>query len=294
MENKTIAKMKTKPTGIDILAGIEKRKYFSFDEFYNYLSQDSDISYKALNKRFNRLVRAGYVDKNKYPLSKEFELSEAGKRFLLNNRGLGEKISCRTHDLLFKAKIIHRPECTFKNGFEVNTCIKNWRYPQYYTTLKNGIHIQISDESVTVRIKEINDFDSDVAIMAALEKVVEILADLMTKYKPLQLGYPERVVDIITQHHAINNKQIREFIQEFQIKYKDDRIQVDCSKGVPEIEFIHPVHAQGDFRKVIDFLRLLAENKLDLDGLLKDYGRNGRKDTENYKNHDVETLSQKN
>jgi len=265
--------MKERPTDTALLEFIERKHYFSFKEFYKDVSAEYKITYRTLNKRFNRLVAGDYLDKTKYNLSKEFELSDEGKRYLLNHRGLGKDIMCRTHDLMFKCPIIKRPSYAFRNGFKVNTKIKNWKFPQYYTKLKNGTHIQTSDNLITIRIKEMNSIDSDIAIMLAFQQVVEILTDLMSKYPSLELNYPDRVVDIIRSHHAIRNKQLKEFIQEFQIKYKDDRIQVDCSKGSPEIEFIHPAHSQGDFTKVIDFLRYIAEGEIDIDKLRKDYGK---------------------
>jgi len=274
MSTKKIQKKKTKPTDRCLLEQINSKKYFSFKELYQDISRKYKTSYKALNGRFNKLEKLGHIVKTDYNLSKEFSVSNAGLLFLNPVGGPRRDIIInRAHNLLFKCKITHRPEYAFKVGFHVNADVKNWSNPQYYKTLKNGTHIQTSDNHITVRVREINCYDSDIAVMQAFSEVCEVLSDLMIKYKPLKLAYPDSVVNLIQQHHAIKNKVISELVQEFDIKYKDSRIQVDNSKGTPEIEFIHPKKAQGDFMQVVGFLRIIAEGKLDIERLVEDYGR---------------------
>ncbi|MEN9561106.1 MAG: hypothetical protein RIQ56_379 [Candidatus Parcubacteria bacterium] len=258
----SIVRKKVKVTiGEALLSVLASREcYYGFQELYHALSaQRLSATYKGAHKALKILIRKGYARKAG---SERIHITELGRALhLQRSRGPGDLFPIRSHDLLFRCPILRRSSGAFEDGwFSLNDGVRNWK--QYYREFSQNIHVQVSRTQVTVRIREIVCPDVDLAMMTAFDYVLQVLSEIHHRYPGLQVGLPSRVCDILKQHHAINAKEISQFIREYGIKYKDDRIHIDYSTGkLPEIEFVHPLHAQGDMQRLIDFFRDIVEGK---------------------------------
>ena len=258
----------------------DEQTWFSFLEFWKeFCKRKRKVTYKALNKTVNNLHNEELVNKENKNLGFMLKISPKGsevyRRFV---GGVGSNVLVRSHNLLFRCLIRKRPTGAFRDGFfMMNQEMRNWKNPQYYQNLKNGTHVQITDNLVLVRIKEILCDDVNVAVMQAYDRVLEVISLLHNKYVGLLIGCPDTVCDICTQHHAIHSPPVSEFVADFRIKYKDDSFQIDYSTGkYPEIECIHPETAQSDAYRLVEFLRDVASGKFDWKKIMKEVNEENR------------------
>ncbi len=248
---------------------ILENQCLSFKEVHGLVNSTDKISYKALNKRFNRLVSMGLLGNNKSKFSLESWVTEEGKRILHNIRCVSNDPICRTHNLLYKCEITRRPDHAF-NGFRIIKKLRNAKYPQCAKEYTNGITVQAFDRSITIRVKEIMTFDPFQALHEGFEKVIETIILLENEYKPLRIAYPHFVSNVLQQHHAFRNKALSSLFQSFKIKYRSEVLHVDRSKGIPECEFVG-VDAAYRFSKLVEFLEGISRDSFDMERLMEDY-----------------------
>jgi len=75
-------------------------------------------------------------------------------------------------------------------------------------------------------------------------------------FQGLQINQYE-IASVQINHLAYQNHPLAEIFREFNVQYKSDRIEVDHSHGVPELETIHKKHSTEDMDKVLDYEKVV-------------------------------------
>jgi hypothetical protein len=72
----------------------------------------------------------------------------------------------------------------------------------------------------------------------------------------LQINQYE-IVSVTINHIALLNHPLAKIFKEFNVRYESDRIEVDHSHGVPELETVHKKHSVEDMNKILDYENLV-------------------------------------
>lgn len=91
----------------------------------------------------------------------------------------------------------------------------------------------------------------------AYEKYIAPLKSYLEQlFENLQINEHE-IASIQLQHVAYQNHSLAEVYKKFNVEYKSDRLQVDHSHGVPELETIHKKSSVEDMDKILDYEKLV-------------------------------------
>lgn len=259
MEKYSLKKIaKASRFGAEVLTFLSNGKeYFSFKELHeDYNSNHAPVEYKQLNKTINKLNRQGFLDLENRGLGWRCCVNSNGLRYIEDMpRHLREDtLPCRTHHLVFSMEIKRRGEGSFR-GFRVSSKImRNWKFPQLTKEYAEGVIMQTTDKTLMMRFKNVYGYDSTDAIFAAFDKVLELRDRMMREDPELVLGNPREISSVVQQHHALNIPEISQWMEKCYVRWTDDRLEIDKSKGYPELEFVHSTKAQDDWKEVISFL----------------------------------------
>lgn len=97
------------------------------------------------------------------------------------------------------------------------------------------------------------------ALDSAIKLVWKVKEYLEREYEDLVLGKPEEVALLNRQHLTIQHDPLAlEYFKHNQkhdkkLRYESDRLHIDASKGVPELETVNKVYASEDLFKITEF-----------------------------------------
>lgn len=103
------------------------------------------------------------------------------------------------------------------------------------------------------------------------EEISEIYVRLYEDYIVPLKGYLEQIFEglfvdeyeiasVTINHLAFMNHPLANCFQEFKFRYSSDRIEVDHSHGVPELETVHKKYSVEDMDKIIDYEKLIRSS----------------------------------
>ena len=65
------------------------------------------------------------------------------------------------------------------------------------------------------------------------------------------------IASVTINHLALQNNSLAEIFKEFNVQYKSDRLEVDHSHGVAELETVHKKHSVRDLDMILDYEKLV-------------------------------------
>ncbi|MFH0815786.1 MAG: hypothetical protein V1934_03090 [Methanobacteriota archaeon] len=222
----------------------------------------STVDYNLKNLLFSNYVR---IDN---PSLKTYLLAPRGKEAITNFiRGSDEKFVkpiVRAHDVLFKAAVQRFPtdEELTSAGFSSHDKMKGWQRSKYFGVVLEGVVIEFTTRSLMMLCPEVYGESPDEAKAKAWGKVKKLIEELKKLLPTLSLEEPYHVVTISRQSFALVNDEYARLMRGLRLSHKDERIEVDSSKEVPEMDFVHPASAQEDCTAYLDFIHQVVDGEV--------------------------------
>ncbi len=161
----------------------------------------------------------------------------------------------RAHNLVFKCSITRKP-ASLEQDLEKSNWImsypNNWR--AYRKRLRDA-NMMFSQRNVTIYLFDQYGATPDIAFSKAVAKALEIKDFLEQEYPGLVLGEPLKTCSLEKGHFAFQGEEIAKICERLKTGFEGERLQIDHSHGVPELETIHPQHGLNDARIVSEFLK---------------------------------------
>jgi len=226
-----------------------------------------------ISRRMTKLCRIGLLKKTGRFFGRKLKGTIACCNFLT----LYEKneLIIRTHNMRFKSKIVRAPE-----QLQEKLLKSNWveHFPNNWTGYRKRIfncYVLFTPKNVQYILPEIYARTSEQAIDSAVKLVLNIKESLEDEFKGFVLGKPEEVTTLMNQHYANQFDPLA--LEHWKYKqtnnvtltYKSDRLNIDFSKGVPELETVHKVHAKDDINKITKFYEDMIRTDFDLNDFLE-------------------------
>jgi len=228
----------------------------SFQEIASILNKSkSTVSFHV-----KKLQRLGYLDTQLLPTKKG---DQAGSIFLI---GYDEKnpqpVIIRAHDLSFKTEIV-RSSSSFKELAKASSWVcypmKHWtKYVKHYD---DGVKVHITTKSVLFWIPDLIGSNPNTVFNQALE-IVFHYKKMIEGDLDIVLGTPEVNFEVRSNHLALQFDEFAKLCAEKGITFKSDRLIVDHSGGVPELEAVNKRSARDDLESIWDFYNHLVSYPL--------------------------------
>ena len=213
--------------------------------------------YKSLTAyHLKKLQKEGLIKRTVTDAVVIYELTEAGKSYcesILNLSPQESPMKIRAHNMFFKVKIIRKPANLDRRLKEAN-----WIefYPRNYRAWRKKTEkasLVFKPNVLEIYLGDIYAATQQEAMSKAIKTVLEIIEELEHIYPGLKLAKPEEVARIEKQHFAIQNDPLATLYVQQGKSYRSDRIHIDHSKGIPELETVHKLHASEDVHKITQF-----------------------------------------
>lgn len=205
-----------------------------------------------------------------------YELTQKGKNLCCGSPILGNvrNLPHRLHGpLTFISRILRKPQ-NLKQRLEDRSFIPY--EPVGGTCYRKrlfNVMIIVTPSTVRFYMPEIYGDEHEV-YSDALDLLFQVIGHLEESMPGLRLGNPECTAEISRQEVAkMGDPLAMEYESTGQamgkrIIYRSDRLAIDKSKGIPELELVHRAHAQDDLRKITG----LYEDVIRSDFDLKEFG----------------------
>jgi len=213
----------------------------------------------TISRHTTKLKKLGLITQKKIYNLRPFELTENAKVaisiFLTEGVGGVEQV-VRGHGFGFVCEILRRPR-----GLEERLKVGGWSefYPKNRAGYKRelwGCTVVFNPRSVQFIPQEVYSASQDGAFDVAYRLVLQVQDFLQKEYQGLVLG---PVTVIYNQQYArMFDPLAVEFLktsmkENVNLTYRSDRLAIDQSKKVPELETIHKVFSKDDLRKICEF-----------------------------------------
>lgn len=215
-----------------------------------------------ISEHLNKMVKLGYLTDSKDLTAKG---RDAVSVFLWGyEKNQGKDIDIRSHSLTFKARIIR-----FGSDFEsrikefgswVCDPLKNWK--RYRKEFEGGVKVHITPKSVLFYLPELLGYTPEGIMRKAVELANKIKLSLESDFKGLVIGTPEVIYEVQASHLALRWDWFAKLCSSKNVGFKSDRLVVDHSKGVPELEAINKDYSRDDLRSIMDFYEDLVRGSL--------------------------------
>jgi len=220
------------------------------------ISQHLGISKSLTAYHLKGLTERGLVKRTVRDVIVIYELTESGKSYCSNLFALPSKDSpsrIRAHDLFFVVDILKKPR-----SFERRLKQNNWIafYPANYRAWRKKIakaNLVFKPRVLEIYLADIYAPTPQKATAEAIKLVLEIIEELEEEYPGLRLGRPTEVARLVKQHYAIEYDPLAILFHTQGRSYRSERIHIDHSKGIPELEVVHNLHAGEDICKIVRF-----------------------------------------
>lgn len=218
------------------------------------LSQHLKKSRGYISKQTTKLQKLGLLEKERLFNISKFVITNKGKKAVFHFLGVSEKEKqqIRLHNFSVIMKILRLPTQLEKkllnhNWIEYNP--KNWRA---YKKKIEGLYVLWTPKTVQIPAIEVYANTISQAYSEALQRVLLIKQHLEEDYKGLLLGQPEELAYIASQHVAKLYDPLAVSAKLAGYKYKSNRLHIDESKGIPELETVHKIYAKDDMYKITE------------------------------------------
>lgn len=213
----------------------------------------------TISRHTTKLKKLGLITQKKIYNLRPFKLTENAKVaisiFLTEGVGGVEQV-VRGHGFGFVCEILRRPR-----GLEERLKVGGWSefYPKNRVGYKRelwGCTVVFNPRSVQFIPQEVYSASQDGAFDVAYRLVLQVQDFLQKEYQGLVLG---PVTVIYNQQYArMFDPLAVQFLktsmkENVNLTYRSDRLAIDQSKKVPELETIHKVFSKDDMRKICEF-----------------------------------------
>lgn len=196
-------------------------------------------------------------------------ISEVGKRLVNQEFGFLEGyeregvvitdwIQDRGHNIKAKIKVLSKPnkDLLFCGWAKTDTQMQNqkWRMKRF-----DNLIVKYTGLNIIIQLPIIRAKDSELANLEANRIINTLLGKIEKSATGLKLGTFELDVQIFTQHHAIPYEPISKTAKQYNLSYKDDKIDIDAS-DTPELEFTDPKTADKDFMRYVEYAKDFSTN----------------------------------
>lgn len=229
------------------------------------------LLHEKLRKRKGKLVPKPTISRHTKKLEKlgllkqriefnvrPFELTERGKNriSIFLTRGVDFAGNVRGHRFGFVCKILRAPK-----DLRVRLEKGGWVvfYPKNREAHKNrlwGCTVIFNPRSVQFMPPEVYASSGDAAFDEAYRLVLKVREHLNSEYPGLVLG-PDTAIygqEYARMFDPLAMEYLKTSLKEgVNLTYKSDRLAIDLSKKLPELETIHKAHSKDDLRKITEF-----------------------------------------
>ncbi len=130
----------------------------------------------------------------------------------------------------------------------------------YWQRKIKGYYLKYTKKNLIIHVPEVWAKTSKEAIEKAKELSKNFLVNHKGLFTGLLIGGLDYEGKIISQHHAIVKHPVAKMFKDAKESYRDDRLMIDASNNVPELEFIHSKEAEADHKKYTDFANDVIRN----------------------------------
>ena len=230
----------------------------------------------TISRHTKKLEKLGLISQKKIYNSRPFELTEMAKlaiSIFLTKGAKGVEMVVRGHGFGFVCEILRKPR-----GLEETLRGGGWGefYPKNRVGYKKelwGCTVIFNPRSVQFIPQEVYGASADACFDAAYRLVLEVQDFLQKEYNGLVLG-PITVIYNQQYAHMFDPLTV-EFLktsmkENVNLTYRSDRLAIDQSKKVPELETVHKTFSKDDLRKICEFYEGLIRTDFkieDIEGL---------------------------
>lgn len=222
------------------------------------LSEHLNKKPSFISRKLKNLKNEGLISFIPLYNLRQYSLTDKGKElinyFLTGVRN--EEHPIRYHNICFVSNIIRTPIKLGERLKENNWVIyipKNWIG---YKKVIENVMVLFTPHTVQFFVEGIYSDKQEEAVHNSIKKVIKIKEYLESEYKGLVLGNVEEVTYINNQHLARMYDELAvEYLKTslklgHKVTYRSDRINIDQSEGIPELEAVDKVYAQEDLRNI--------------------------------------------
>ena len=216
-------------------------------------------SHSTISEHISKLIKEGYLNNEK---ELTFKGREACRFFSGGHASINAGLlRIRAHDLVFKLPVssdssVFRDKLV-NSGSWVEKPVNNWI--KYIRHFEDGVKVHVTPKSVVMYLPELLGVEVEPVFNRALKLVFHYKRFLEAKYS-IVLGSPEVIAEVQSNHLAFKWDVFASLCREHGITFNGERLTVDHSKGVPEIEAVSPVFARDDLRSIFDFYEDLVKS----------------------------------
>ncbi len=211
----------------------------------------------TINYNILQLKKKEYMDALNY-------LTPAGKVVYQElNRYVNNTKKLRAHKMfatLHLAGAYHRFE-EMRGKFE--RISPNWRHRGFKFKFKECIILFYSPTKICFYIPDIYGDSIDEIYAIAYDEYVGPLQEHLEKAFDVKIDRWERGA-VQINHLAFQNHPLANIFKEHNVQYKSDRIEIDHSHGIPELETVHKKTAVQDMDKILDYEKIIRNEKPDV------------------------------
>jgi len=225
-----------------------------------------NVPKSTISRHTTKLVNLGLITRKKIYNLRPFELTEKAKVAISIFLTRGEEVEwnlVRGHAFGFVCKILRKPrdleERLKKKGW-AEFHPRNWNG---YTKPLWGCTVVFSPSSVQFVPQEVYAASGEAAFDEVFRLVQEVQTYLMEEYPGLVLS---PLTFVYNQSYArVFDPLALEFMRTsakegVNVTYRSDRVAIDASKGLPELETVHKVFSKDDLRLIAEFYEGLVRH----------------------------------
>lgn len=218
-----------------------------------------NVPKSTISRHTTELKKLGLITEKKIYTFRPFELTENAKVaisiFLTGDVGEMEQV-VRGHGFGFVCEVLRRPR-----GLEERLNDGGWCefYPKNRVGYKkelSGCTVIFNPRSVQFIPQEVYGASQDACFDVAYRLVLRVQDFLQKEYAGLVLG-PVTVIYNQQYAHMFDPLAVEvlktSMKENVNLTYRSDRLAIDQSKKVPELETIHKVFSKDDLRKIYEF-----------------------------------------
>lgn len=228
---------------------IDKAGYFSIKDIKQKINKNT----KYYNIR--QLIRKGIIQRVGKGI---YKLTESGK--LAYKHIIETKGKVRAHNIGWKYRILSKD--FLKEIRSKYPKIRDLAFEGYRVEKDFG-HILFTTKHIIIVFKEYYARDTHQALIETRQLADKVINDLREKHKTLRVG---QVSKQVYGHFALEEHPQTELLEQEAVRgiiYKDaenkERIRVDKSHGIAEVEATNPKKANEDFNLLLELTKILPK-----------------------------------
>lgn len=216
------------------------------------------INKSNASRRIHVLAKAQLIEKDFRTSYNQWRITRSGKAMMQHLRNIfgtatltdeNFPITFRWHHIMFKLTILKTP-VDMQHLLQQNKYYYGKKEGFLYGWIKRvqGADILVTGKSILIYPKPIEAGSVNDAVIAGCN-LVDYITTMLHDQFPL-LEFQDRT-QICRQHCAMVGGITNFFPREFH--YESDRLVIDCSTGVPELECIHKTYSITDMQNLAQF-----------------------------------------